>query len=144
MSVTLLRSQSEIRRDLRRLREERRVIERQTREALQGVDRDIRDREAELDAARRRTPHHSYGGLDPHVQAGHNADAMERVFARRRTCTMAVAASEAGISSGTSTWAIRALIDDGVIVPTGRRVDRSKEYRYVPRQQRETTLRPGE
>lgn len=62
-------------------------------------------------------------------QAGErNIDAMRRAFERLGTATQAQAAQTAGVRSGTSTWAVRALVEEGAIVATGRRHNRSPEY----------------
>lgn len=70
--------------------------------------------------------------LDPHQQAGHSNVARARMsFAKRGTARAATVADALGLSSGTTTWAIRALVKDGSIEPTGNRIARSPEYRYV-------------
>lgn len=82
--------------------------------------------------------------LDPHQQAGHeNVAQAEQRFRAHRTARAATVAQELGLSSGTTTWAIRALLKDGAIEPTGQRIARSPEYRYVARQRR-TRRGPGE
>lgn len=82
--------------------------------------------------------------LDAHAQAGlDNVLRMEAVFANERVCSQATAAREAEVQSGTGTWAIRALLEDGAIVATGEMEGVSKVYRYVGKRRR-TRLRPGE
>jgi hypothetical protein len=84
--------------------------------------------------------------LDPHVQAGVAADVMLREFRNAEgPITMAEAARRGEVMSGTSTWAIRALVEDGLIAPTGERRNRSNVYRLTKRGgARETTLEPGQ
>jgi hypothetical protein len=78
------------------------------------------------------------------TQAGRrNMEAARTVFARKRTATMAEVGELADIRSGTLTWTIRALEDEGVIRETGRSVRRSREYEYVPRRGRVSTALPG-
>lgn len=81
--------------------------------------------------------------LSAHAQAGHNAPKMAAVFERLGVATMKQAADEAGVVSGASTWSIKALVEDGLIEPTGRKIGRSPEFRFIGAKG-ETTLEPGQ
>lgn len=82
--------------------------------------------------------------LDAHQQAGRrNIAAMREEFRTRGRATQAVAAAAAGVGKGTSTWTIRALREDGVIKPTGKKIGGSAEFRYAS-PDRTTRRRPGE
>lgn len=120
--------------------ERRRDREAERLAATKREVREIRSRLREVGVSvRRRT------NLDPHQQAGgRNIASMLTVFARHRTLTQSDASRLSGVGNGTTTWAIKALLKDGAIVSTGRRIGRSEEFRYVPKTRRETTLRPGQ
>lgn len=109
-----------------------------------------RERIAELKATRdaleprRKRQRRPASELDPHAQAGlDNVLRMEAVFARRRTISQADAVREARIaSSGTGTWAIKALLADGKIEDTGEMEGVSRVYRWVGARRR-TRVRAG-
>lgn len=82
--------------------------------------------------------------FDPHAQAGPaNVELMREVF-KRRKLTAAEATRIAGYPAGHQVWAIRALVAEGQIEETGRKIGLSKEYRWVPSTRRKTRLEPGE
>lgn len=106
--------------------------------------RSVEAKRRELHALRpgRRVPRKA-SDMDPAVQAGHgNVERLRTVFASRRRLSQADAARAAGLTSGTTTWAVRALVAQGVIVDTGERVGASRVYRYVARSKR-TKIEPG-
>ena len=81
--------------------------------------------------------------LDAHSQAGpKNVAKMGDVFRRLGTASAAEATREAGSEPGHQVWAIRALVEDGVIEDTGERKGVSKVYRYRGRR-RVTRIQPG-
>jgi Fic family protein len=81
---------------------------------------------------------------DPHAQAGpKNVELMRETFKEGGTMTAAEATAAAGAKPGHQTWAIRALLEEGQIIETGRKVGVSKEYRYL-KTKRKTRLGPGE
>lgn len=85
--------------------------------------------------------------LDAHKQAGpKNVEMMRGVFREGRVLTAAEATRQAGSEPGHQVWAIRALVEERQIEPTGYQVGQSIEYRWVGRnrQRRLTKLGPGE
>lgn len=82
--------------------------------------------------------------FDPHAQAGAaNVELMRGVFAEGKVLTAAEATRRAGAKPGHQVWGIRALLAEGQIEETGRKVGVSKEYRFVKGKKR-TRLAPGE
>lgn len=57
--------------------------------------------------------------------------AMRAVYLQLGVATQAQVARLAGVGSGTSTWAVRALLGEGLIRATGRTVRRSAEFEWV-------------
>lgn len=111
-------------------------------EAVRGRIRTYESELRELLPGRRKVRKAS--DMDPAVQAGHaNVEKLRTVFASRRRLSQAAAAREAGLSSGTTTWAVRALLREGSIEETDERDGVSRVFRYVPRTRR-TRLGPGE
>lgn len=101
----------------------------------------LRRRVAKAAKERRRLPS---GELDPRAMAGAEATwAMQDAYEELRRCSQATAQRRAGIPVGRGTWASKALVLEGVIVPTGERVANSPVYRFVPPAERVTTLEPG-
>lgn len=81
--------------------------------------------------------------LDPHSQAGpKNVELMREVFKEGRVLTAAEATTRSGSEPGHQVWAIRALVSEGQIEETGRKVGVSKEYRWVGKRRR-TRMKPG-
>lgn len=131
-----------------RIRDEKRVLA-ELEARREDELRAQRGRVSELEAIRntlcpKRRRLRKAVNLDPHVQAGaDNVIRMEHVFKTRRVCSQAEVVKEAGVQSGTGTWGIKALLEDGAIEATGEMKGVSKVYRYVGRSRR-TRLRPGE
>ncbi len=126
-------------------RAQRRVMEAQTvaatrRARVKEIERAITAR------AGKRRPRAEDGRLEPHVQAGRaNVARLRTVFRQaRRPITQAHAGKCAGMNSGTMTYAVRALLADGLIEPTGAMMGKSPEYRFVSRARRVTRLEPGQ
>lgn len=81
--------------------------------------------------------------LDPAAQAGPaNMQKVEEAARRHPVATQATLARLSEVGTGSMTWAIKALVQRGVLEPTGRQIDGSKEYKYVPKKRR--VLKPGE
>lgn len=88
---------------------------------------DQRRRElCEIPRGRERRPRSRYRKVSEETVA-----AMRAVYQQLGVARQATAARLAGVGSGNSTWATRALVADGVIRPTGRKVRRSAEFEWV-------------
>lgn len=108
----------------------------------------IRDLEDERRAfLRQRAGARERGPLDAHKQAGkRNVSAMADAARRKRVASQAELAVASGVGTGSTTWAIRALVEDGVLVDTGERRDGSRVFRYVAKPNRKAgsrMLEPG-
>lgn len=72
-----------------------------------------------------------------------NLKAAEQVLKRKRHATGAQIRKATGKNSGTITYAMRALVEDGKARETGRVIDRSPEFEWVPESER-VVVRPGD
>lgn len=67
--------------------------------------------------------------LDPHKIAGRgNLTEIEQYLVSHRIATQHQVAEALGKNSGTVTWAMRALEQDGKVKPTGRKINGSPEW----------------
>jgi hypothetical protein len=127
--------------ELKEARAHRRQLERHIT-ALERRKKSLRSGRPKS-SARARKPRPS-GSLDPHSQAGpKNVALMGDVFRRLGTASAAAATKAAGAQPGHQVWAIRALVADGTIEPTGEKDGVSAIYRYRGRR-RTTTIKPGQ
>jgi hypothetical protein len=127
------------------------------RRALDELDGDYRDRKdalvqqmkqlrlARKDLTRQsRTRKRERGPLDAHKQAGpRNVARMVEAAAKLGTASQAALSAASGVGTGSTTWAIRALEKDGVLVDTGERENGSRVFRYVAKKGRSRVMRPG-
>lgn len=100
---------------------------------------------ARKDLTRRtRTRKRDRGPLDAHKQAGpRNVTAMLEAAKKLGQASQAALSEASGVGTGSTTWAIRALEKDGVLVDTGERDNGSRVFRYVPKKGRSRVMRPG-
>lgn len=83
-------------------------------------------------AAKTTTSRRRRGPLDPARQAGPRNIAKVREAAEKLgTATQKALADSSGVGTGSMTWAIRALVNEGALEPTGESVNGSREYRFV-------------
>jgi hypothetical protein len=84
--------------------------------------------------------------LNAHTQAGReNLDRVRSLLGDLGTATQARLCEMTGINSGTMTWCLRALVEDGTVRETGVRVRNSREVELVATngRRRVSTARPG-
>lgn len=122
----------------------RKEIVRENAAALRAADATI----ARLDAAKRelrRKPGTSARVLTAERQAGKkNIGRLREAAARLGTASQAALGSESGVGTGSLTWAIRALVDRGELVDTGRRDGGSRVFEFVPAKPGRRVVKPGE
>lgn len=117
----------------------RRELEREYKAEARRMDRAI----SRLERAGKRRKAAAVRELTPARQAGKaNVAAARAAIKRLGTATQAAVGQESKVGTGSLTWAIRALLEGGEIEPTGKRVGRSEEYRYVGGRSR--VVKPGE
>lgn len=122
LEQTYRESRTTLTEHLKRLKEVRRTVARQ---------------------AKGRTATRSRGPLDPAKQAGpKNIARVRAAAAALGSATQKALADESGVGTGSMTWAIRALVDEGVLEPTGKSINGSREYRYV--EKRGTVVPPSD
>lgn len=129
---------------LRAAKARRREIVRENAASLRSVDQTI----ARLEAAKRelrRRPGSSSRVLTAERQAGKkNIGRLREAATRLGTASQAALGTESGVGTGSLTWAIRALVDRGELVDTGKREGGSKVFEFVPAKAGRRVVRPGE
>lgn len=129
------------------VREGKRTLQQELRQAQQKVQhlqREIDHLDAMLAINNGRTRNGSGNGhTDPRKAAGPAViAAVEKALREIKAAPQSLITATVGKHSGSVSWALKALMEDGVARPTGERINGSKVYEYVPPAKR-VKIAPG-
>lgn len=127
-------------------RDGKRVLQgelRQARREVQRLSTEIARLDRIIATGKRWGRMNGVAHTDPRKAAGPGViAAVEKTIRTQKTAPQSVITSMVGKHSGSVSWALKALTEDGVVRPTGERVNGSKVYEYVPPARR-VRITPG-